>query len=79
MFKENTTNTKTVSSSLRNKDMDARQRKMQNAENQLTIMLLMVSVLFTILLIPTYVRAVFVTFFEIVLHLNMPVTHSSSK
>ena len=65
MFKGNTTNTKTVSSSFRNKDMDARQRKMQNAENQLTIMLLMVSILFTILLIPTYVRAVFVTFFEI--------------
>ena len=65
MFKENTTNTKAVSSSLRNKGTDTRQRKMQNAENQLTIMLLMVSILFTVLLIPTNVRAVFVTFCEI--------------
>ena len=65
MFKENTTNAKTVNNPLRNKGTDTRQRKMQNAENQLTIMLLMVSILFTVLLIPTYARAVFVTFCEI--------------
>ena len=65
MFKENRTNTKMVNSPFRNKGTDTRQRKMQNAENQLTIMLLMVSILFTILLIPTYVRTVFVNFFKI--------------
>ena len=65
MFKENESKTRTNNNPFGKKGTDKRHRKMQNAENQLTIMLLMVSILFTILLIPTSVRTVFVNFFEI--------------
>ena len=44
--------------------LDARQKTMKNAENQLTTMLLLVTTLFLILLLPTYIRfisAAFVT------------------
>ena len=37
---------------------------MKSAENQLTIMLLLVTTLVLILLIPTYIRFIFITFFE---------------
>ena len=39
-----------------------RQFTMENAENQLTIMLLLVTTLFLVLLIPTYVRFLYLTF-----------------
>ena len=39
-----------------------RQKTMKNAENQLTIMLLLVTALFLILMIPTYVRFLFFSF-----------------
>ena len=39
-----------------------RQKTMKNAENQLTIMLLLVTTLFLILMIPTYVRFLFFSF-----------------
>ena len=42
----------------------SRERTMKNAENQLTIMLLLVTVLFLILLIPTYIRFIYLTFVE---------------
>ena len=47
-----------------NKGMKTRQKTMKNAENQLTVMLLLVTTLFLILLIPTYIRFIFTTFFE---------------
>ena len=41
-----------------------REKAMRNAESQLTIMLLLVTTLFFILLIPVYIRFVFTTFFQ---------------
>ena len=52
MFGANDTNT----------GMDSRQKVMKSAENQLTIMLLMVTTLFLILLCPTYVRFIYLSF-----------------
>ena len=46
------------------KGTDTRQKTMKSAENQLTIMLLLVTVLFLILLIPTYIRFIYLTFVE---------------
>ena len=48
----------------RNKGMENRRKTMKSAENQLTVMLLLVTTLFLILLIPTYVRFIFMTLFE---------------
>ena len=45
-----------------NVDIDARQKSMKNAENQLTIMLLLVTTLFLILLLPTYIRFIYAAF-----------------
>ena len=42
--------------------MDARQKNMRNAENQLTIMLLLVTTLFLILLCPTYFKFIYLVF-----------------
>ena len=42
--------------------MDKRHRTMKSAENQLTIMLLLVTMLFLILLFPTYLRFIYSTF-----------------
>ena len=42
--------------------MDSRQKAMKTAEKQVTIMLLMVTTLFLILLCPTYVRFVYLVF-----------------
>ena len=42
--------------------MDARQKTMKGAENQLTIMLLLVTTLFLILLCPTYFRFIYLVF-----------------
>ena len=58
---------KTVRSSRRSfgdndRGMDARQKAMKSAENQLTIMLLLVTTLFLILLCPTYVRFIYLSF-----------------
>ena len=41
---------------------ETRQKNMKSAENQLTIMLLLVTILFTILLIPAYIRFIYLTF-----------------
>ena len=43
---------------------ETRQRTMKSAENQLTIMLLLVTLLFLILLLPTYIRFIYLTFIE---------------
>ena len=42
-----------------NQETDTRQRTMKSAESQLTIMLLLVTLLFSILLIPTYIRFIY--------------------
>ena len=47
-----------------NTGLAIRQSSMKNAENQLTIMLLLVTTLFLILLIPTYVRFIYLTFLK---------------
>ena len=52
MFRSDDTNT----------GMEARQNVMKRAENQLTIMLLLVTTLFFILLCPTYVRFIYLLF-----------------
>ena len=44
------------------KGMDTRQRKVKNAENQVTVMLLLVTTLFIILQIPTYTRYIYMAF-----------------
>ena len=45
-----------------NQGTNTRPRTMKSAENQLTIMLLLVTLLFSILLIPTYIRFIYLTF-----------------
>ena len=42
--------------------MDVRQKAMKTTENQLTIMLLLVTTLFLILLWPTYFRFIYMSF-----------------
>ena len=59
MFKSETP---TSSKDSINLGMDTRQRTMKTAESQLTIMLLLVTVLFSLLLIPTYIRFIYLTF-----------------
>ena len=41
-----------------------RQKTMKNTENQLTVMLLLVTTLFLILMIPTYMRFLYTTFVD---------------
>ena len=74
MFKANTATTGTGKVPTRNKGMDTRQRAMKSAESQLTIMLLLVSTLFIILLLPIYIRLIYVTFVVI----TSPSEHPSS-
>ena len=45
-----------------NRGMETRHKTMKNAEKQVTIMLLLVTTLFFILLCPTYVRFVYLVF-----------------
>ena len=58
MFTENDTTT----GATRNQGMQGRQKAMKIAENQLTIMLLLVTTLFLILLCPTYIRFIYMSF-----------------
>ena len=58
MFIENDT---TIGTAI-HKGMERRQKSMKNAENQLTIMLLLVTMLFLILLCPTYIRFIYLSF-----------------
>ena len=62
MFSNNDTTGAESNSSHQTTGLETRQNAMKNAENQLTIMLLLVTTLFLILLIPTYVRFVYLTF-----------------
>ena len=48
----------------RGEGLEARQRTMKSAENQLTIMLLLVTTLFLILLCPAYIRFIYMTFVQ---------------
>ena len=61
MFKPNDVTTRGG----RGQELDSRQKTMKSAENQLTIMLLLVTTLFLILLCPTYCRFIFVAFAEL--------------
>ena len=45
-----------------NRTIEARQKKMKSVENQLTTMLLLVTTLFLILQIPTYIRYMYISF-----------------
>ena len=74
MFKGNTVTTGAGKVPTTNKGMDTRQRTMKNAESQLTIMLLLVTTLFIILLLPIYIRLIYVTFVVI----TNPSEHASS-
>ena len=53
---------------------DKRQKTMKSAENQLTVMLLLVTILFTVLLIPAYIRFIYLTFVQ----RNTPSKYASS-
>ena len=58
MFGPNTV----IDDSKKTQGMDVRQKNIKSAENQLTIMLLLVTVLFLVLLFPAYIRFVYSTF-----------------
>ena len=60
MFRTNTV----VSATGREQGQEMRQKTMKSAENQLTIMLLLVTMLLLILLIPTNIRFIYLTFTE---------------
>ena len=62
LFSNNGANGTESNSRHQSTGLEIRQNAMKNAENQLTIMLLLVTTLFLILLIPTYVRFVYLTF-----------------
>ena len=62
MFGSNDTTTGKDQNQEVNKGLQTRHKAMKNAENQLTIMLLLVTTLFLILLIPTYVRFIYTMF-----------------
>ena len=64
MFRSNTTDFTRENVPDANKFMDTRDRTMKSAENQLTIMLLLVTMLFLVVLIPTYIRFMYLTFVE---------------
>ena len=70
MFTENDKTTGTA----KNKGMEARQRSMKIAEKQLTIMLLLVTTLFLILLCPTYVRFIYLSFIQ----MDTPLKYANS-
>ena len=44
------------------KGMEKRQKKIKSAENQLTVMLLLVTILYLVLQIPTYIKTIYSTF-----------------
>ena len=70
MFTENDTTT----GATRNQGMQGRQKTMKNAENQLTIMLLLVTTLFLILLCSTYIRFIYLSFVE----MDTPLKYANS-
>ena len=44
------------------KGMEKRQEKIKSAENQLTVMLLLVTILYLVLQIPAYIKTIYLTF-----------------
>ena len=60
MFRTNTD----IAVSKKDQGLDRRRRTMKNTENQLTVMLLLVTVLFLILLFSAYIRFIYSTFVE---------------
>ena len=70
MFTENDTTTGIA----KNKGMEARQKSMKIAEKQLTIMLLLVTTLFLILLCPTYIRFIYLSFIQ----MDTPLKYANS-
>ena len=61
---KDTNSTHTGKTQESNKGMETRQKAMKSAESQLTIMLLLVTTLFLILLFPTYARFIYTTFVQ---------------
>ena len=57
-----------------NQGMETRQKTMKSAENQLTIMLLLVTTLFLILLCPTYIRFIYLSFVQ----MDTPLKYANS-
>ena len=47
---------------IKDQGMETRQKAMRSAEKQLTIMLLLVTILFLVLLCPTYIRSIYLVF-----------------
>ena len=64
MFKSNANATGTGSIAYKNEWVNKRQRTMKNAENQLTIMLLLVTTLFLIFLLPAFIRFIYFSLVE---------------
>ena len=64
MFLNNSTSTGTEHIQIVSAGLELRKSTMKNAENQLTIMLLLVTTLFLILLLPSNVRFVYLTFLK---------------
>ena len=64
MFRSNTKRTGTGSVVEKNKGANKRQRIMKTAKNQLTIMLLLISTLFLILLLPAFIRFIYFSLVE---------------
>ena len=60
MFRTNTV----VNATGREQGQETREKTMKSAENQLTIMLLLVTMLFLILLMPTNIRFIYLSFVE---------------
>ena len=70
MFRNNDSTTGTAI----NQGAETRQKTMKSAENQLTIMLLLVTTLFLILLCPTYIRFIYLSFVE----MDTPLKYANS-
>ena len=59
----------------RGQGLDSRQKTMKNVENQVTVMLLLVTTLFLILLCPAYIRFIYLAFARI----DTPLEHATSR
>ena len=64
----------TTTGATRNQVMQGRQKTMKSAENQLTVMLLLVTTLFLILLCPTYIRFIYLSF----VNMDTPLKYANS-
>ena len=70
MFKNNDNTTGTAG----NQGIETRQKTLKSAENQIKIMLLLVTTLFLILLCPTYIRFIYLSFVQ----MDTPLKYANS-